>query len=143
MQCSRSGSPPCAKCWPGEIYRRNTSKDKQCNSVCSTCTYCVVQCKNGILVATLLCLVNMSAQLPLLLSQRCLLFPFDRITGKNHHNRLIPCLLPVSRTARSGLILLALHGSELLASFSTFLNGGNTLGVVCFRLLARAQDVHF
>lgn len=60
-------------------------------------------------MSTFLCLVDMSAQFPLFLSQRGLLLPFDSVAGENHHDGLIPRLLPVGRTAWSRFVLLSFY----------------------------------
>lgn len=92
---------------------------------------------------SLLRLINMRPQLPLLLSQRRLLLTFDRTTGDDHHNWLIPRLLLVRRTARLILLLLALQRTELLSSFTTLLDRRDTFSVVCLGFLFGSQDVHF
>ena len=95
------------------------------------------------LVTTLLRSFDVSAQLALFVSQGRLLFPLYRAALHDHHQWLIPRLLPVRRTTGCGLIPLPLHRSEFLTAFPTLLNRGYALSIVCLRLLAWTKDVVF
>ena len=83
----------------------------------------------------------MCTQLLLLFPQRRLLLATHRATGKYHHERLVARLLAVRRAARRRLVLLALERAVLLTPFAALFDRGDALGVVCFRLLPRAEDV--
>lgn len=70
----------------------------------------------------------------------------DRITIKSdvlqgHHDGLVPRLLPVGRTARCLLSLLALEASKLVSTLSTSLDTLHSLLVVGLDLLLRAQNL--
>lgn len=88
-------------------------------------------------------LINMRPQLPLFLPQRSLLLTPHSPARHNHHNGLIPLLLPIRRTALDLLILLALAASELLSTLAAFADRGHAFFVVCFGLFARSEDVGF
>lgn len=60
-----------------------------------------------------------------------------------HHDRLVPRLLPVGRTARSLLVLFALLASEFFSTLPSLLDVGHTFLIVHLGLFPRAQDLVF
>lgn len=102
-----------------------------------------VDLRNTTLVMCLFCSLDVCPQLLLLLPQRRLLLPPDSVTTEYHHDRFVPRLLSIRRTARRLLLLLALERTVLFAALTAFFDGRDTLGVVCLSLFARAQDVVF
>lgn len=97
--------------------------------------------QSTLLMMRLLRFINMCPQLPLLIPQRRFLLPRHLLTPHDHHNRLIPLLLPIRRTARLRLILLALQRPILLPPLPTLLDRRHPLLVVLLRFLTRPKDI--
>jgi hypothetical protein len=109
----------------------------------------------------LLSLVDSRTQSNLLVPERSLLLAHDSVRAdqsvtahqdqrkvekdilQGHHDRLIPSLLPVCRTARCLLSLLSLERSKLLSTLSTLFDTLHPLFVICLCLFPRSQDLLF
>ena len=87
--------------------------------------------------------LNMRPQSLLFLPQTLLPLPLDALAPHNHHNRLIPRLLPIRTRARRLLLLLALQTAELLAPLAALGDRRQTLFVVGFLPFSRTEDVLF
>jgi hypothetical protein len=85
--------------------------------------------------------IYMCPQLLLLLPQRRLLLPLHSPATKDHHDRFISRLLPISGTAGRLLVLLPLVRSKLLAPLTPFRNGCHSLCVVRLCLFTWTEDV--
>ena len=87
--------------------------------------------------------IDVCSEFLLFLPERRFLLATHRPAGEDHHDWFVPRLFPVGRTARRGLLLFALNGTELLPPLASFLNGGYALSVIRFRLLAGPEDIIF
>lgn len=83
----------------------------------------------------------MCPKLLLFFSKRSLFLTSHSTAAEDHHNRLVPRLFPVRRTAGRTLILFAFMRTKLVPSFPAFLNRGHTFSIVGFGFLTRTKDI--